>query len=121
MSMQFSRCPYSSPWAILPLDHRVQYPVRDLGNQCRRHIGVIHFPEGIDDVAGAQALAIERRNLAVPLCQPGLALAHKLRFEGAGAVTGRGNLDLAVLPFRRFLLVPLRLLPEPRPAGSCFS
>lgn len=47
--------------------------------------------------AGAHALRVERQNLVVHLRQARLALAHKLRLEGASPVAWGINLDLAVL------------------------
>ena len=50
-----------------------------------------------------------------------LPLGDKLQLEAAGPVARDRNRDVAILGQIVFELVPLRLLPLPRPAGSPFS
>ena len=73
------------------------------------------------DLAHRHAAGVEARDLVVEAVEAGLALGDQLRLEAAGAVARHRDLDLAVLGQHRLRLVPLRLLPLPRPAGSPFS
>ncbi len=74
-------------------------PLGHLRYQPRRDVGVIHLFERVNDVARAQALGVEGEDLVVHLGQAGLALADKLRLEGAVAITRSLDDGFSVLSF----------------------
>ena len=73
------------------------------------------------DLAHRHAAGVQRDDLVVEAVEAGLALGHDLRLEGAVAIARHVDLDRAVLGQHRLGMLPLRLLPVPRPAGSPFS
>jgi hypothetical protein len=83
--------------SALPLGHLIDDRVGDLRDQRRGHLGAVHLLEGLDDLARRHPLRVEAQDLVVEGRQAGLVLAQQLGLEGAVAVPGRVDLDLAVL------------------------
>jgi hypothetical protein len=85
----------------------------------RGEIDVIHFPQVCADVAGGQPPAY---NAMIRSLNPSNRVwpLRTIRGLNVVAVAGHIQVDPADLGQQPFGVVPLRELPEPRPARSCF-
>jgi hypothetical protein len=82
-------------WPHRPLVHLLEHLVGDPTDGLLADRGAVDLGEVRGDLAGGQALGIEREHHLIDPVEPALPLAHDLRLERAGTIPRDVDLDLA--------------------------